>query len=55
VDHIIYSCKLHEQERDRMKASIIKPEQLLVSKHKLAQKYYNNFKEFTDNIVLNKE
>jgi len=55
VDHTIYSCKLHEQERDRMKASIIKPEHWPVSKHKLVQKYYNNFKQFTDNIVLNKE
>ena len=55
VDHIIYSCKLQEQERDRLKAAITKSEQWPVSKNKLALKYYDNFQRFTDNIVLNKE
>ena len=55
VDHIIYSCKLQEQERDRLKAAITKSEQWPVSKNKLVLKYYDNFKRFTDNIVLNKE
>jgi len=55
VDHIIYSCKLQEQERDRLKAAITKSEQWPVSKNKLVLKYNDNFKRFTDNIVLNKE
>jgi hypothetical protein len=55
VDHIIYSCNLQEQERDRLKVVITRSEQWPVSKNKLVQKYYKNFKKFTDNIVLNKE
>jgi hypothetical protein len=55
VDHIIYSCNLQEQERDKLKAVITRSEQWSVSKIKLVQKYYKNFKQFTDNIVLNKE
>jgi hypothetical protein len=55
VDHIIYSSNLQEQERDRLKAVITRSEQWPVSKIKLVQKYYKNFKLFTDNIVLNKE
>jgi hypothetical protein len=50
VDHIIYGCNLQEQERDRLKA-VIWP----VSKNKLVLKYYKNFKQFMENIVLNKE
>jgi hypothetical protein len=55
VDHTIYSCKLQEQKKDRLKAAITKSEQWPVSKNKLILKYYENFKRFTDNIVLNKE
>jgi hypothetical protein len=55
VGHIIYSCKLHEQERERLKAAITKSEQWPVSKDKLVLKYYDNFKRFTDKILLNKE
>ena len=55
VDHIIYSCNIQEQERDRLKAVITRSEQWPVSKNKLVLKYYKNFKQFTDNIVLNKE
>jgi hypothetical protein len=46
-------CKLQEQERDRLKAAITKSEQWPVSKYKLVLKYYDNFKQFMDNIVLN--
>jgi hypothetical protein len=52
VDHIIYSCNLHEQERDRLKAVVTRKEQWPVSENKLVQNYY---KKFTDNILLNKE
>jgi hypothetical protein len=55
VDHIIYNCNLQEQERERLKAVITRSEQWPVSKNKLVLKYYKNFKQFTDNIVLNKE
>jgi len=55
VDCIIYGCNLQEQERDRLKAVITRSEQWPVSKNKLVLKYYRNFKQFRDNIVLNKE
>jgi hypothetical protein len=55
VDHIIYGCNLQKQERDRLKAVITRSEQSPVSKNKLVLKYYKNFKQFTENIVLNKE
>jgi hypothetical protein len=55
VEHILYDCKLHEHERDRIKATLIRSESCPVSKDILGTKYYKNFKEFTDNILLNKE
>jgi hypothetical protein len=55
VEHILYDCKLHERERDRLKASVIRSESWPVSKDKLGIKYYKNFNEFTDSILLNKE
>jgi hypothetical protein len=55
VDHILYDCKLHDHERDKLKASGIRPDSWPVSKAKLGAKYYKNFKDFTDNILLNKE
>jgi len=39
MDHIIYSCNLQEQERDRLKAVITRSEQWPVSKNKLVLKY----------------
>ena len=55
MDHIIYDCNLQEQERDRLKAVVSRSEQWPVSKNKLVLKYYKNFKQFTENIVLDKE
>jgi hypothetical protein len=55
VDHIIYSCELQEQERDRLKAAIHDSEKLPVKKNNLAIKYYKYFTLFTDSIVLNTE
>jgi len=55
VDHIIYRFKLQEQERESLKAAINKSEQRPDSKDKLVLNYYDNFKCFTDTIVLNKE
>jgi len=53
VEHIIYNCELHEQERDKLKTVVAKTEQWPISKSKLILKYYKEFKQFTDNIVLN--
>ena len=55
VDHIIYSCGLHEQERKRLKAAIHRSGKWPVSKNILATKYYKHFKLFTDSIVINTE
>jgi hypothetical protein len=55
VDHIIYSCGLHEKERKRLKAAIHSSEKWPASKNTLATKYYKHFKLFTDNIVMNKK
>jgi hypothetical protein len=55
VDRIIFDCKLQEHERDRLKAVVTRSEKWPVSKDTLGLKYYKNFKQFTDNIVLNYE
>jgi len=55
VHHTIYSCKLQEQDRERIAAAITRSEQWPVSRHKLALKYCDNFKRYTGSIVLNKE
>jgi hypothetical protein len=52
VDHIIYDCKLLEQERSRLKAVVIQTEKWPVSRDKLSNKFYKYIKEFTDNIKL---
>jgi hypothetical protein len=54
VDHIIYECKLYENERDRLKAAVRLPENWPISRNKLCTNYYKNFKEFTNNIELDK-
>jgi hypothetical protein len=55
VDHILYDCKLHDHKRDKLKAAVTTPGRWPVSKDNLGVKYYKNFKEFTNNILLNKE
>ena len=54
VGHILYECKLLEQDRDRLKAVVIRTENWPVSKDKLNIKFYKNFKEFTNTILLDK-
>jgi hypothetical protein len=54
VDHILYECKLYENERDRLKAAARRRESWPISRNKLCTKYYKSFKEFTQNIELNK-
>jgi hypothetical protein len=55
VDRILFDCILHEQDRHILKAAVKRPESWPVSKEKLGIKCHKNFKEFTDNILLNKE
>ena len=54
VDHILYECKLLQHDRDRLKAVVIRSENWPVCKDKLSIKFYKNFKEFTNNILLDK-
>jgi len=54
VDHIIYECKFLEQERSRLKAVVIRTDKWPVNRDKLCTKFYRYFKEFTDNIKLDK-
>jgi len=54
VDHILYECKLLEHERDRLKAAVILSGNWPVSKDKLSKKFYKNFKEFANSILLDK-
>jgi hypothetical protein len=53
-DHILYECKLFEKEKDRLKAAVRLSESWLISRNKLYTKYYKSFKEFTQNIELDK-
>ena len=55
VHHILFECKHHEHDRDKLKAAALRSGSWPVSKDKLGIKYYKNFKEFTDNIQLNTE
>jgi len=54
VDHILYERKLSEHERERLKASVIRSENWPVSKEKPSTKFYKNFKEFANSILLDK-
>ena len=55
VDHILFNCILYEQDRDKLNAVVKRPDSWPVNKDKLGIRYYKNFEEFTDNILLNKE
>jgi len=55
VDGILFDCILLEQDRDKLKAVVKRPDIWPVSKDKLGIHYHKNVKEFTDNIPLNKE
>ena len=50
VDNILFDCKLLEQERDSLKAKILRTENCPVSKNK----YNKNLKKFTNNISFDK-
>jgi len=42
VDHILYNCKLLEQERDSLKAAVLRTENWPVSENKLINKVNKN-------------
>jgi hypothetical protein len=54
TDRILYDCELVQQERDKLKAEILRTENWPVSKHILINKYTNIFKKFVDSIPLEK-
>jgi hypothetical protein len=54
VDHILFDCKLLEQERDSLKAAVLRSENWPVSKHKLVTKFNKTFKKFKNNISFDK-
>jgi hypothetical protein len=54
VDHILFECKLFEQERDRLKAAVLRSENWPVSKNKLINKYNKNFNIFMNIISFDK-
>jgi hypothetical protein len=54
VDHILFDCKLLEQERDILKAAVLWSENWPVSKNQLINKYNKNFNIFTNNISFDK-
>ena len=54
VDHIPYECKILEHKRDKLKAAVIRSENWPVNKDKLSIKFYKNFKEFANSILLDK-
>jgi hypothetical protein len=54
VDHILFDCKLLEHNRDRLKAVVTRSENWPVNKDTLSIKFYKFFKEFTNNITLDK-
>ena len=43
ADHVLYNCKLLEQERGRLKAAVLRTENWPVSKNKLINKFNKNF------------
>jgi hypothetical protein len=54
TDHILYECELVKQERERLKAAVLRTENWPISKEILMNKYSKTFKKFTDNITFDK-
>ena len=51
VQHIIFECTIFDQERDKLKAVVMRTENWPVSFNKLSTIYYKNFKEYIDSII----
>jgi len=52
TDHILYDCDLVKQERDKLKAEILRTENWPVNKDIFINKYKKNFNKFVDSIQL---
>ena len=52
TDHILYDCDLVKQERDKLKAEILRTGNWPVSKDILSNKYTKIINKFVDNIHL---
>jgi len=52
TDRILYDCELVQQERDKLKAEILRTENWPVRKDTLINKYTKSFKKFVDSIPL---
>jgi len=55
VEHIIFECTNFDQERDKLKAVVMRTENWPVSLNKLSTIYYKNFKEYIDPIIWNND
>jgi len=51
VEHIIFKYTIFYQERDKLKAVVMRTENWPVSFNKLSTTYYKKFKEFIDTII----
>jgi len=54
VEHRLFDYKLLENDRDRLKAAVTWSENRPVNKDILGIKFYKFFKEFMNNIILDK-
>ena len=54
VEHVIYDCKLVEEERDRLIAAVMRTDNWPVSKNNLIKNFYKDFVRFTNSIKLDK-
>jgi hypothetical protein len=54
TDHILCDCELEKQERDKLKAEIVRSENWPVSKYTLINIYTKIFKKIVDSIPLEK-
>jgi hypothetical protein len=54
VDHILFDCKLLGQERDSLKAAVMRSENWPVSKSQLIKIFDKNFTKFANDISFDK-
>jgi hypothetical protein len=52
LDHIIYDCKILDQERDRLKVAVLQSENWPVSKNKLINKFDISFKKIHEQYTV---
>ena len=54
TDHILYDCEIVNQERDKLKAEILRSENWPVSKDTIINKYTKIFNKSVDSVPLEK-